>query len=335
MLDLPLDLRLMVYEYVVSKQIWPKYYNHARRCLDRVEWHERYSRQYRNKFKARTHLENELRRKTWFDGISTGIYPMTLAKVQKQCCDSQLIHHGLPENAHVGLGPTEAEEASARSLLRVNRQIRKEFAPIVWGRSIKRFNKLDVFDEAVWCLRKYCTDQQVLGHVFEARDPLVLSRIPLSFINREYLQFVGYRATNDLIRKNKRSRRLSGLNLLSHIHTLQHLNLQFQIMRSHHYPTDYEITEWDPWSHDHPRGFCQKKFIDVILTLGYELLRGIQKVTISGHVGKSNHENWEPLLRDQLPPWSPVLRRHWPLGKPRERRDMTADVARILAMPYE
>ena len=121
---------------------------------------------------------------------------------------------------------------------------------------------------------------------------------------------------------------------LGHIHTLQHLNLQFHLSRSQHFLGDYEITEYDPWIHDDldGRGFCQKEFVDIILTLGYELLRGIKKVTISGHVGKSNHEKWEPLLRDQLPPWNPVLRRHWPSGKPRERRDMTTDVARILAM---
>lgn len=97
-------------------------------------------------------------------------------------------------------------------------------------------------------------------------------------------------------------------------------------MMPYRYYGDPEITPWDPWysENEAPRSFCQKEVVDIILTLGYELLRGFRKVTISGDVKTSNHEKWDPLLRDQLPP-----------GKPRERRDMTADVARILAMSDE
>jgi hypothetical protein len=320
-LDLPADLRWMVYEYVAGKQIWPGGWTSLGRLQEYPDC---------NNAESLTDLKNEFCDKTWFNGISVGVYPMSFAKDQEPYEESSGL---LPEDTHVGLGPTRAEEASAMSLLRVSRQIRMEFAAVLWGITIKRFNCLAIIKSVVQYLRKYCTRQEVLGHVFAPRDRWVLRRVFLSFSNYEYLKFLGYDicvgSTFGVSRRIEKGRQrgiVSGVKLLSDIHTLRHLNLQFQIMMPYRYYGDPEITPWDPWysENEAPRSFCQKEVVDIILTLGYELLRGFRKVTISGDVKTSNHEKWDPLLRDQLPP-----------GKPRERRDMTADVARILAMSDE
>ncbi|RYN16483.1 hypothetical protein AA0119_g7444 [Alternaria tenuissima] len=311
----------MVYEYVAGKQIWPGGWTSLGRLQEYPDC---------NNAQSLTDPKNEFCDKTWFNGISVGVYPMSFAKDQEPYEESSGL---LPEDTHVGLGPTRAEEAPAMSLLRVSRQVRMEFAAVLWGITIKRFNCLAIFKSVVQYLRKYCTRQEVLGHVFAPRDRWVLRRVFLSFSNYEYLKFLGYDicvgSTFGVSRRIEKGRQrgiVSGVKLLSDIHTLRHLNLQFQIMMPYRYYGDPEITPWDPWysENEAPRSFCQKEVVDIILTLGYELLRGFRKVTISGDLKTSNHEKWDPLLRDQLPP-----------GKPRERRDMTADVARILAMSDE
>jgi hypothetical protein len=127
----------MVYEYVAGKQIWPGGWTSLGRLQEYPDC---------NNAESLTDLKNEFCDKTWFNGISVGVYPMSFAKDQEPYEESSGL---LPEDIHVGLGPTRAEEASAMSLLRVSRQIRMEFAAVLWGITIKRFNCLAIFKSVV------------------------------------------------------------------------------------------------------------------------------------------------------------------------------------------
>ncbi|KAI4630186.1 hypothetical protein J4E80_001119 [Alternaria sp. BMP 0032] len=395
-LDLPQDLRYMVYEFVVGKQIWPRapqelptrsfddddndeyeyagsyvedddryYAYHNDWNLDEEYNHliasaraEKYYDYIHNKWTPDEEYNSlivsaemyhdyihdaaldqlkaagydhykyaaleEFDTDSFYNGLSSGVYPIPFWYYQRKCSNMMYTaaHWVSPENSHVGLGPTRTEQASAMSLLRVSRSVRKEFAYILWGKTIKRFNRINDLDDVVQHLRRYCTQLELPGRVFEPRDPYVLRRVFLSFPNMEYLRFVGYEAKSDGIKKCDFRSRRGGLKWLSDIHTLEHLDLQFQVFKTHHWVEDYEIETWDPWDNYFRKGdvSCQKRFVDMILTLGYELLQRFRKVTISGHVKKSNHKKWDPLLRDTMS------------STPRERRDMTAEVAGWLEM---
>ncbi|KAL1798046.1 hypothetical protein ACET3X_004652 [Alternaria dauci] len=306
---------MMVFEYVVGKQIWPRL-SSSDNAFQQQSLTE-YDR-------ADPDACEQFLDGGWYNGISTGVYPVPFGKRQRVVEPAEW-NGEAPENSHVGLGATEAEQETVMSLLVVNRQVRKEISAVVWGRSTKRFNDLKTFNDIVRCFQIYCTQQELPGHVFAPRDTSVLSSISLSLSNYEYFEFIGYMAERDrygAIERFYRDERVGGLKLLKGIHTLRRLNLQFQVIQCYHYYNDlWETTIFDPW-HGESHNTCQKKLVDIILTLAYEQLRGIQAVTISGHVKKSNLEKWTPLLRDQML-----------TGEPRERRDLTADVARILATP--
>ena len=318
LLDLPKELRCMIYELVVATPIWP-HINPQREY--KIMMGHRPSNDY-NYVEALDEFSSD----SWYNGIWTGVYPIPFIYHQRKC--SNMMYSAKttvsPEDTHVGIGPNRSEEATALNLLSVSRYVREEFANVLWGKSIKRFNRLFVLDNVAEYLRKYCTEKRSLGHVFRPRDPYVLRRVFLSLTNREYLEFVGYESDSDGITEIRNWRaNIRGLQLLSDIRTLEHLNLQFQLFQPHHWVEDYEICTWDPWQHPRRNNdvSCQKKFVEMILTLGYEWLQRIRKVTISGHVKKSTHKKWDHLLRDKMA-----------TDEPREIRDVTADVAKWLRL---
>ncbi|KAI4636991.1 hypothetical protein J4E93_010782 [Alternaria ventricosa] len=310
-MDLPIEIRLMIYEFLVGEQIWPH---------SDPELHAHVEQSHEA-------AVAEFSAKSWTDGINTGVYPILFAKVQRKKrhfkrADRSVENETSPEDSHVGLGPTRDVQAAAMNLMRANREVRREVAKAVWGKSIKRFNRLRVLNDTVYYLRRYCTRQELPGHSFPPRDPLVLQRVSLSLSNEEYLHFVGYEFDH---RRIVRRDAEGGLKMLAGIHTLQHLNLQFQIFEPSLQPLPGEGDYWeyrtDCWT---PLDglTCQKELVNIILTLGYDLLKRIEKVTISGHVKRSAHEKWDPLLRGEAY-----------IKASGKKGDMAADVAEILATP--
>ncbi|KAI4695848.1 uncharacterized protein J4E88_000018 [Alternaria novae-zelandiae] len=180
-------------------------------------------------------------------------------------------------------------------------------------------------DETISALiNKYHLSQEVV--LLKLRGYSLLNHISLSLTNDEYLAFVGYDTCyrpDGAIKSKASYTNQDCLKQLTTITTLRHIILQFQVLKPEHYIVSSKIS-WDPWGLQDPerRISCQKKLVDIVLTLGYELLQRIRKVTISGHVKTSNRVKWDPLLRDR------ELK-----SLPRERRDMEDEVKRILAIP--
>ncbi|KAI4906587.1 hypothetical protein J4E90_010481 [Alternaria incomplexa] len=314
-MDLPVELRLLVYELVVGKQIWPHLAN--RRSDPAICNHEDHGHHGASRI-----IFDET--KDYSKGLFDAIHPIAFATYRREVNPVGVC--APPEDSHAGIGATRADEISATSLMLVNHKVRNEVAVVVWGMSTKRFSLLYVLNDVVLYYKTYCTQQEQVCPAFTPQGYSLLSYISLSLTNDEYLGFVGYDTchhSDGAIKSKASYTNQDCLKQLTTITTLRHLNLQFQVLKPEHYTISRKVS-WDPWGLQDPerRISCQKKLVDIVSTLGYELLQRIKKVTISGHVKKSNHVKWDPLLRDR------ELE-----SAPRERCDMEGEVAKILAIP--
>ena len=315
-MDLPAELRLVVYELVVGKQIWPHLAN--RRSDPGLCSHEGHSRHG----KSAIRFEDA---KDYSKGLFDTTHPIAFATCQREVDAIGLC--APPEDSQAGLGATRADEASVTNLMLVTQKIRNEVAAVLWGMSTKRFNLIYVLDDVVSYYMRYCTKNEQVCPIFAPHGHSFLSHVSLSLTNDEYLELVGYEIWylgGNIEPKILTYMRGDCLKNLTSITTLRHLNLQFQVLKPQHYICNSQETSWDPWGlQDSKRRIsCEKDLVDIILTLGYELLQRVQKVTISGHVKNSNREKWDPLLRDRK------LK-----SVTRQRCDMQAEVARVLAIP--
>ncbi|KAI4683904.1 uncharacterized protein J4E84_006744 [Alternaria hordeiaustralica] len=205
-----------------------------------------------------------------------------------------------PEDTHVGLGPTLEEQTSIMNMLLVSKELRHEFQDSLWGGSWYRFNKPHVFDQTVHSLTLYCLPYTKPDGTLSNFNPKILSKVWLSMTNIDYLDFVGFAYEDGRFRlTNKRylgQSHARGLDLLSKIATLKHLHLEFMVL------TPVVGVNQDPFvgqarvegrHQDGQLVSCQQKFVDMVLTLGYEVFQTFAEVTISGHVKKSNHDTWD------------------------------------------
>ena len=315
-MDLPAELRLLVYKLVVGKQIWPHLAN--RRSDPAICNHEGHSHHGASRIVFD-------KTKDYSKGFFDTIHPIAFATYQREVDPVGVC--APPEDSHAGIGATRTDEALVISLMLVSHKVRNEVTAVVWGMSTKRFNLLYVLYDVVSYYKTYCTQQEQVCPVFAPYGHAFVNHMSLSLTNNEYLAFVGYNThyhPDGAIKRKTSYMHRDCLKNLASITTLRHLNLQFQVLKPEHYIINSRETSWDPWGLQDPkkRTSCQKKLVDIILTLGYELLQRIRKVTVSGHVKNSNHVKWDPLLRDR------DLK-----SAPRETCDMEDEVARILAIP--
>ena len=141
----------------------------------------------------------------------------------------------------------------------------------------KRFNLLYVLNDVVSYYKRYCTQNEQVCPVFAPQGHSLLSHISLSLTNDEYLSFVGYDTWYhpDGTIKRKTYMRRNCLKNLTSMTTSRHPSLEFKVLNPEHYIINSRESPWDPWGLQEPkrRISCQKRLVDIILTLGYELLQ--------------------------------------------------------------
>jgi hypothetical protein len=139
---------------------------------------------------------------------------------------------------------------------------------------------------------------------FANSDPLVqtglkvlpqhLRRISLGFTNDAYFRLLGLECQRhdglcDLPDG-------SVLSLVGQIPTLFELHFHFEIVRPRERYNDWKSS--DPWAYIHFNSgtdlvSCQKTFVHWFFTMALADLRGIESITISGHVKNSTRRHWK------------------------------------------
>jgi hypothetical protein len=143
-----------------------------------------------------------------------------------------------------------------------------------------------------------------ITHVIPRLQGKWLRRISLGFPNSVYFKFLGF---ND--QRLAKSPSEAPIHVLGKIPTLTRLDFHFQVSLPRQFQWwnhrgSYYCFSHDPWghllqSHSIELIFCQKTLLDWFFTLALEALRGIQCVTMSGHVKHSTRTKWEAILHDE------------------------------------
>ena len=160
------------------------------------------------------------------------------------------------------------------------RQIAKEFWSFSMYHTKKHFAVPAIFAELTVLVR-----------------PQHLRRISLGFMNDGYFRFLGLASGNhqgfvDLLNGG-------AVRLLSSIPTLHHLHFQFETVQPRKNGRAWKSL--DPWAYiDSNAGTdlvsCQKVFVDWFFTMALDHLRGIPRITFSGHVKNSTRKTWEQIF---------------------------------------
>jgi hypothetical protein len=147
-------------------------------------------------------------------------------------------------------------------------------------------------------------DFRTLTYVIPRLQGKWLRRISLGFPNSVYFKFLGF---ND--QRLVMSPRKAPIHVLGKIPTLTRLDFHFQVSLPRQYKWVHNrgyrwCSSLDPWAHSlQPHHIelisCQKTLLDWFFTLALEALRGIQCVTMSGHVKHSTRAKWKAILHDE------------------------------------
>lgn len=249
-LDLPIEIRIMVYEKIIGSYVWPR--KLAQRP-DKV---------------GSFHVESPKPRGT---------------NLEHRTKSSQYWHD-----------PIGARLPQSSAMPLVSRQVRDEFAKVLWQNTTKHFN---------------CPADFGFGDlILDAYKFNFCRRVSLGYNNAQYLGLVGLFVQGNGLRLSN----ISSIRVITNIMTLKYLNLHFQVS-----PPDAQHA--DPWESRYVAEVsCQKTLVDWILTAALTQIVHVPKITLSGHVKDSTRRKWEPILEDA---WRGV------------KHDMTIPMAGILSVP--
>jgi len=197
-------------------------------------------------------------------------------------------HSRLPEDSHPGSGLTPKEAFGLMNMLLVSKQFRSETLQAMLGPTFKRFNDVFVL-------------YTVITRLVTMPMSTFLNKVSLSFTNVAFFNFVGYRSYRGVgfspIDPDQSCQLKHLVEIVSPLPL--HLHLQFQLRKPITYVED-DMSIEDPWhgigQHSMSSVSCQKVVVDWLLTLAYEHLSKVNKISLAGHVKNSVRRRWEEIF---------------------------------------
>jgi hypothetical protein len=181
-----------------------------------------------------------------------------------------------------------AQEPQSTVLLGVSKKIQAEFKRFTWAGA-----KLKSFEDAY-------TFIHLAPHLRLCFGPNAIRRISLDFANDQLFKFLGL-STGPLTGFAPEMQDFKGVYRLKELDTLHHLHFRFQT--SPPYWQDGVWNSGDLWHCMRRRQnrdvSCQKISVDWFLTLAFNGLRHIPKLTYSGHIKDSTRQKWDKVFKDE------------------------------------
>ena len=268
-MDLPRELRFMVFEASVGPILWPDH-----RASGESEAALDVGRRTHDAVPASQHDQKE----TWPRGISIGA-PRLRDKVS--------CNHPLSNRPY---GSTRVATRWIKALLLVSKVFSFEAQKTIWESTTKRFGNI-------------ATLTKTIPHL-DALPFNTLRRVSLNFSDRGYLRLLGYKTTADLAFSQLPAEKANSLSVLTSINSIDYLDLHFQAPLPFQFFDDrmHSVTQFKL---DPVVILCQKLWAEWFLTLLYEKFAqghaeksNVPMVSVSGDVKNSTRWEWEPVWRD-------------------------------------
>ncbi|KAF2706216.1 hypothetical protein K504DRAFT_75647 [Pleomassaria siparia CBS 279.74] len=174
------------------------------------------------------------------------------------------------------------------NIQRTNSLFRREFLKVAWEASWKHFNCTHNLDEVISRLG----GAMVMPYGIRVN---CLRRINMLLPMEKYFEFVGICPSHEEpFHKRELEPTSSHVRIFRHISTLVFLNFQFEMG-----------TYSDPWTqlassegYDYEPA-CYNVLVEWFFTFAHEHLKGIPRITASGHVKHRTKTKWERIFREE------------------------------------
>lgn len=303
-MDLPRELRFMVFEASIGPVLWPD-----RRVSEESEAGPNAGCRAHDAAPASHHDQKETPLDTSVEKAQSNVntWPRGMSIDAPRLRDKVSCHHPLSSRPY---GSTREATRWIKTLLLVSKAFSSEAQKTIWESTTKKFGNI-------------ATLTRMIPHL----DTLpfnTLRRVSLTFSDRAYLRLLGYKTTADLAFSPLPAEKANSLRVLTSINSIDYLDLHFQAPLPFRFFSGrmHPVTQFKL---DPVVILCQKVWIEWFLTLLYEkFAQGYQEgsnvpmVSVSGDVKNSTRWEWEPV---------------WGQFKHGVRRDFAEKAAEIKATP--
>ena len=305
-MELPRELRFMVFEASLGPVLWPDY-----RVIEESETPWIACLHAHGATPASQHDQNDTPLHKSLDNLKTSVntWPRGLSINAPRLRDKVSCHHPQSRRPY---GSTRDSTQWIKTLLLVSKTFSSEAQKAIWESTTKNIGNI-------------ATLSRTIPHL--STIPFnTLRRVSLKFSDRAYLRLLGYKTTAELAFAPLPAEKANSLSVLTSINTIDYLDLHFQAPLPFQFFGDriHPVTQikLDPVVI-----LCQKVWVDWFLTLlyekfaqGYEEGSNVPMVSVSGDVKNSTRWEWETVWRE---------------FKHGGRRDFAEEAERIRATPAE
>ena len=305
-MDLPRELRFMVFEASIGPVLWPDY-----RVAEESETPRNADLHAHDAAPASQHDQNNTPLPTSAEDAQPNIntWPRGLSINAPRLRDNVSCQH--PQSSRP-YGSTRSSTQWIKPLLLVSKPFSLEARKTIWESTIKNFGNI-------------ATLTRTIPHL-SALPFNTLRRVSLNLSDRAYLRLLGYKTTAELAFAPLPAAKANSLRILTDINTVNYLDLHFQAPLPFQFCGDglHSVTQFKL---DPVVILCQKVWVDAFLTLLYEKFAlgygeggNVPMVSVSGDVKNSTRWEWESVWRE---------------FKHGGRRDFEEEAERIRATPAE